>query len=70
MPPSTAAGGEVLGRLLNFLNRLEEAHLRCPIGHTRPGSVMVDISLPGWRWKVEFIINGSVEIERTSQSRT
>jgi hypothetical protein len=25
---------------------------------------MVDISLPGWRWEVEFMIDGSVEIER------
>jgi hypothetical protein len=32
--------------------------------HTRPESVMVDISLPGWRWEVEFISDGSIEIER------
>jgi hypothetical protein len=25
---------------------------------------MVDISLPGWRWEVEFMSDGSVEIER------
>jgi hypothetical protein len=34
------------------------------LGHTRPESVMVDVSLPGWRWEVEFMSDGSVEIER------
>jgi hypothetical protein len=55
---------EVFGRLLDFLNRLDAAHVHYALGHTRPESVMVDISLPGWRWEVEFMIDGSVEIER------
>jgi hypothetical protein len=25
---------------------------------------MVDISLPAWRWEVEFMLDGFVEIER------
>ena len=25
---------------------------------------MIDISLPGWRWEVEFMIDGSLDIER------
>ena len=25
---------------------------------------MVDISLPGWRWEVEFMLDGCIEIER------
>ena len=25
---------------------------------------MVDIALPGWRWEVEFMLDGSIEIER------
>ncbi len=58
------ADGGVFGRLLDFLNRLDLAHVFYVLGHTRPDSVMVDISLPGWRWEVEFTVNGSVEIER------
>jgi hypothetical protein len=58
------AGGQVFERLLNFLNRLDEARIYYTLGHTRPESVMVDISLPGWRWEVEFMLDGSVEIER------
>jgi hypothetical protein len=33
-------------------------------GRLGPESVMVDISLPGWRWEVEFMLDGSIEIER------
>jgi hypothetical protein len=47
-----------------FLNQLDGAHICYTLGHTRPESVMVDISPPGWRWEVEFMIDGSVEIER------
>lgn len=25
---------------------------------------MVEIALPGWRWEVEFMADGAVEIER------
>jgi hypothetical protein len=25
---------------------------------------MVEVALPGWRWEVEFMAHGSVEIER------
>jgi hypothetical protein len=58
------AQSQVFGQLLNFLNRLDEAHIYYTLGHTRPESVMVDVSRPGWRWEVEFMIDGSVEIER------
>jgi hypothetical protein len=62
---SGAAGaGEVFGRLVDFLNRLDEAHIFYVLGHTRPDSVMVGISLPGWHWEVEFMADGSVDVER------
>jgi hypothetical protein len=54
----------VFGRLLDFLNRLDRAHITYKLSHTRPDSLMIDISLPGWRWEVEFMIDGSVDIER------
>ena len=25
---------------------------------------MVDIALPGWRWEVDFMLDGSIKIER------
>lgn len=61
---SRSAQDEVFGRLLGFLNRLDRARIHYTLGHTRPESVMVDISLPGWRWEVEFMMDGSIQIER------
>ena len=58
------AQNEIFGRLLGFLSRLDGAHIYYRLGHTGPESVMVDISLPGWRWEVEFMMDGSVQIER------
>jgi hypothetical protein len=57
-------GMEVFRRLVDLLNRLDAAHVHYTLGHTRPESVMVDISMPGWRWEVEFMLDGSIEIER------
>jgi hypothetical protein len=56
--------GSVFGRLLDFLNRLDQAHISYQLRNTRPDSVMIDISLPGWRWEVEFMADGSIDIER------
>jgi len=54
----------VFGRLLDFLNRLDQANAWYRLGHTRPASVMVEVALPGWHWEVEFMADGAVEIER------
>lgn len=54
----------VFGRLITLLNRLDAAHIHYRLGHTRPHAVMVEIALPGWHWEVEFMTDGSVEIER------
>jgi hypothetical protein len=59
-----AAAGEVFERLLGFLNRLDDAHIFYALSHTRADSMMVAISLPGWHWEVEFMADGSVEVER------
>ena len=56
--------GEPFGRLLVFLNRLDQLHVHYSLGHTRPESVLVELALPGRWWEVEFMIDGTVEIER------
>jgi hypothetical protein len=55
--------GGVFGRFIDFLNRLDRAQIY-RLDHTRPDSVMIDISLPGARWDVEFMADGSIGIER------
>jgi hypothetical protein len=51
-------------RLLSFLTRLDTAGVAYVLAHSRSESVMVDIALPGWRWEVEFVESGGIEIER------
>jgi hypothetical protein len=54
----------VFRRLLDFLNQLDRVRIFYKLDHTRPDSVMVGISLPGWHWEVEFMADGSLDIER------
>lgn len=61
--------GGVFGRVLDLLNRMDEAHVYYKLDPTRPESVMVDVAVPGWRWEIEFLADGSLEIERL-QSRS
>jgi hypothetical protein len=55
---------QVFGRLVDLLNRLDDAHIYYTLLHTRDDSVMVDVSLPGSRWEIEFLTDGSIEVER------
>lgn len=50
--------------LLSFLTRLEAAKIRYTLEHNRGEAVMVLIAVPGERWEVEFMRDGSVEVER------
>jgi hypothetical protein len=49
---------KVCGRLPGFLNRLDAAHISCTLPHTRPESLMADISLPGWHREAGFAAAG------------
>jgi hypothetical protein len=51
-----------------LLNRLDAAHIYYKLDHTRPDSVMVDVAVPGWRWEIEFMVDGSLDIERYQSS--
>jgi hypothetical protein len=56
--------GGIFGWLLDLLNRLDRAHIHYELAHTRPDSVMTDVAVPGWRWEIEFMADGSLDIER------
>jgi hypothetical protein len=64
-PTNNAESREaVFGRLLALLDRLDQANAWYRLGHTRPGSIMIEVVFPGWHWEVEFMNDGAVEIER------
>lgn len=59
----TALTQTALGKLLGFLDRLEDAKIDYRLAHIRD-SIMVEMVVPGERWEVEFFENGQIAIER------
>jgi hypothetical protein len=52
-----------IASLLAFLAKLERGHLHYDLAFHRPNSLMVLVTVPGERWEVEFMLDGSIEIE-------
>ncbi|MBE5818735.1 MAG: hypothetical protein E7312_06725 [Clostridiales bacterium] len=50
-------------KLLKFLNDLEDKHIYYKLNKVRD-SIMVEVAIPGERWKIEFFEDGSVEVEK------
>ncbi|WP_217270027.1 hypothetical protein [Neobacillus endophyticus] len=50
--------------LIDFLNNLEEGNIFYKLNKVRKEAIMVEIAVPGQRWEVEFMEDGSVEIEK------
>ncbi|SMQ78138.1 hypothetical protein SAMN05444673_3260 [Bacillus sp. OV166] len=50
--------------LINFLNKLEESNIFYKLNKVRDEAIMVEITVPGQRWEVEFTNDGTVEIEK------
>ena len=49
--------------LLAFLNRLAEEKLYYTLAHHRDDALMVKVDVPGERWEIEFMDDGTVEVE-------
>lgn len=50
-------------RLLTFLNQLRAGRIHYRLDQHRDDAIMVEIAIPGERWEVEFLDDGSVEAE-------
>jgi hypothetical protein len=50
-------------KLLDFLNRLDEAGLIYTLEHNRDDAILVNISRDNERWEVEFVGDGDVDVE-------
>lgn len=53
-----------LKEFIHFLNRLEEKHIFYKLSKVRTESIMVEVAVPGERWEIEFMEDGTVEIEK------
>ena len=51
-------------KLTSFLKQLEQAHIHYTLASHRDDAIMVLVTVPGERWEVEFLDDGSVEVER------
>ena len=52
-----------LNGLLMFLEELEERKIYYQLNKIRD-SILVEIAVPGQRWEVEFMANGSIVMEK------
>lgn len=50
--------------LINFLNKLEESNIFYKLNKVRDEAIIVEITVPGQHWEVEFMNDGTVEIEK------
>lgn len=55
---------DTFSNLVTFLNQLEKKHISYTLAHNREESVMVLVATPGERWEIEFLNDGSIEVEK------
>jgi len=55
---------DIFDQFLGFLQNLDQQEISYSLAHHRDEAIMVSVALPGERWEVEFLNDGSVEIER------
>lgn len=58
-----------LKELIDFLNKLELNNIFYKLNKVRDDAIMVEIAVPGQRWEVEFMEDGTVEIEKFISDR-
>ena len=52
-----------LSKLISFLDILDEKKIYYRLNKIRD-SILVEIAVPGQRWEVEFMSDGTIEIEK------
>jgi len=55
---------DVFDKLIVFLNDLGQKGISYTLAHNRDEAIMVVVAVPGERWEIEFLRDGSVEVER------
>jgi hypothetical protein len=51
-------------KLTTLLKKLKQAHIHYTLASHREDAIMVLVTVPGEQWELEFLGNGSVEVER------
>ncbi|NRF96276.1 hypothetical protein HQN89_36530 [Paenibacillus frigoriresistens] len=50
--------------LISFLNKLEDKHIFYKLSKIRNEAILVEVAVPGQRWEIEFMDDGTVEVEK------
>jgi hypothetical protein len=50
--------------LLEFLERLKSAHIYYDLSDHTQGAIMIEVSVPGERWEIEFHQDGRIGVEK------
>ncbi len=50
-------------QMFDFLDRLKESRIPFRLDISRARMILVDITLPGQRWEVEFAEDGDIDVE-------
>jgi hypothetical protein len=53
-----------INNVLEFLARLRAAKIQYRLNSFRRDAIAVEVAVPGERWEIEFMDDGSIEIER------
>jgi hypothetical protein len=54
----------IFDKLTSFLQNLEQQGIVYTLAHHRDEAIMVNVAVPGERWEIEFLSDGSVEVEK------
>src|SRR2546426_2351572 len=55
---------QVFNNLVAFLDRLEQKCISYTLAHNREEAILVLVAVPGERWEIEFLRDGTVEVEK------
>jgi hypothetical protein len=50
-------------KLSQILDQLRAANIHATLRHDREGAISIDVAVPGQRWEIDVLEDGSVEIE-------
>ncbi|QUW23082.1 hypothetical protein JSQ81_05800 [Sporosarcina sp. Marseille-Q4063] len=53
-----------LKEFITFLNKLEENSVFYKLNKIRNEAIMVEVAVPGQRWEIEFLEDGTIDIEK------
>lgn len=53
-----------LKEFIALLNKLEENSIFYKLNKVRNEAIMIEVAIPGQRWEIEFLEDGTVDIEK------